>query len=208
LEKLCWDLALYSGEEFGYFKLPVAATTGSSIMPNKRNPDVAELGRGRCRELYGLADSHRAIMSGLPSSYHRDFQLGKAPLLRAIDLAGGVFDVLTRLIDGLELDPQRCDAGMSDELYAAHRASRLAAEGLPFRDAYRQVADELADGSFRAEREPGASHLGGLGQLGLEQSATELLRCAEWLGARRQVLVALPASLFGAFVQSITNVQE
>ncbi len=207
LEKLCWDLVLYSGEEFGYFKLPVAATTGSSIMPNKRNPDVAELGRARCRELYGLAASHRQIMSGLPSSYHRDFQLGKAPLLRAIDLAGGLFDVLTRVIDGLELDPQRCDSAMSDELYAAHRASRLAAEGLPFRDAYRQVADELADGSFQAEREPGASHLGGLGQLGLEQAATDLLRSAEWLGGRRQFLDALPASLFGAFALPPTKLQ-
>ncbi|MCB1598628.1 MAG: argininosuccinate lyase, partial [Xanthomonadales bacterium] len=74
LEKLCWDLLLYSTEEFGFVRLPDAFTTGSSIMPQKRNPDVLELARGRCRELRGIAEWHRQIVTGVPGSYHRDFQ--------------------------------------------------------------------------------------------------------------------------------------
>lgn len=198
LEKLCWDLVLYSGEAYGYFALPVEATTGSSIMPNKRNPDVAELGRGRCRELYGLADSHRQMMSGLPSSYHRDFQLGKAPLLRSVAIAGSLLAVLGQVIDGLAVVPERCQAHMQPELYAAHRASQLAAAGMPFRDAYRQVADELANDRFVADQALRANHLGGPGEPGLELQDADLLRSAAWLSERQRVLQALPEQLFAA----------
>ncbi len=196
LEKLCWDLCLYSGEEYGYFALPDAATTGSSIMPNKRNPDVAELGRGRCRELYGLAQSHRQIMSGLPSSYHRDFQLGKAPLLGALSLAGQLFDVLRRVIDGLQVRADRASASMSAELYAADRASELAAAGMPFRDAYRQVAAELADGSFVADRGAADAHTGARGRLDLDLAETERHLCSDWLQLHATALKALPERVF------------
>ncbi|MEZ5443836.1 MAG: lyase family protein [Lysobacterales bacterium] len=202
LEKLCWDLVLYSGEAYGYFALPVEATTGSSIMPNKRNPDVAELGRGRCRELYGLADSHRQLLSGLPSSYHRDFQLGKAPLLRAIGIGGSLLDVLTRVIDGLQVRPEHCQAAMHPELFAAHRASQLAANGMPFRDAYRQVAEELASGQFLADDSLQAEHTGGPGKPGLQQASAELLRSAEWLAERQREAQALPQRLFAAVAAS------
>ena len=196
LEKLCWDLCLYSGEEFGYFALSDAATTGSSIMPNKRNPDVAELGRGRCRELYGLAQTHRQIMSGLPSSYHRDFQLGKAPLLSALNLSAELFDVLRRVVDGLNVRADRADAAMSSDLYAADRASELAAGGMPFRDAYRQVAAELAAGDFQADRGATDAHVGARGRLALDQSAAELDLSADWIARHQQALSDLPAQLF------------
>ncbi len=196
LEKLCWDLCLYSGEEYGYFALPDAATTGSSIMPNKRNPDVAELGRGRCRELYGLAQTHRQIMSGLPSSYHRDFQLGKAPLLSALNLSGELFDVLRRVIDGLQVRADRADAAMSSDLFAADRASELAASGMPFRDAYKQVAAELAAGNFVANHGAADAHVGARGYLALDVAEEELDACAGWINQHQQSLSALPEQLF------------
>ncbi|MCB1609129.1 MAG: argininosuccinate lyase [Xanthomonadales bacterium] len=196
LEKLCWDLCLYSGEEFGYFALPDAATTGSSIMPNKRNPDVAELGRARCRELYAMAQSHRQIMSGLPSSYHRDFQLGKGPLLAAINLAAELFDVLRRVVDGLQVRSDRADAAMSDDLYAADRASLLAAAGMPFRDAYRQVAAELAAGDFAADRGAANLHTGARGSLALEVAQRELDQAGEWVQAKASALASLPQQVF------------
>jgi argininosuccinate lyase len=98
LEKYLWDLSLYSTEEFGFMQLPDAFTTGSSIMPQKRNPDVIELARGRCRELRGLAMQIDQLAAGLPSSYHRDSQLLKAPLMRALSRAGELFRVLRRLV--------------------------------------------------------------------------------------------------------------
>ena len=84
LEKWLWDVSLFSTEEFGFLALPDAFTTGSSIMPQKKNPDVVELARARCRELRGLARQVEEVAGGLPSSYHRDFQLLKRPTLAAL----------------------------------------------------------------------------------------------------------------------------
>ena len=81
LEKALWDLLIWSTDEYGFVRLPDAFTTGSSLMPQKRNPDVLELARGRCRELRGLTGLLSHLAGGLPSSYHRDHQLLKAPLL-------------------------------------------------------------------------------------------------------------------------------
>lgn len=152
LEKYFWDLALFSTEEFGFFQLPDAFTTGSSIMPQKRNPDVVELARARCRELRGLSAELAHLAGGLPSSYHRDSQLLKAPVLRALARARALFGVAQRLVPAVVPNPARLEAACDDGLYAAHEASRRAAAGLSFREAYRQVAAEILAGTFRADR--------------------------------------------------------
>ncbi len=148
LEKACWDLSLWTMEEFGFVRLPDAFTTGSSIMPQKRNPDVLELSRGTCRAIRGQAGALRELAGGLPSSYHREAQLLKAPLVALLDTADGLLAVLPRLLDGLEIHADACARACSDDLFAAHAASRLAAEGLPFRDAYKAVAREVLSGTF------------------------------------------------------------
>ncbi len=197
LEKLCWDLSLYSTEEFGFVRLPDAYTTGSSIMPQKRNPDVLELARGRCRELRGIADWHRQIVTGLPGSYHRDFQLHKRPLLAGLDAAAATFDVLTRLVPVLRIDRERCSAALTDELYAAHQAYVLVAGGMTFRDAYRQVGEAVMAGTFKPDREAlNATHTGGLGALGLDTAADELAVFDQWIGARRAHLDAVDSRVF------------
>lgn len=197
LEKLCWDLSLYSTEEFGYVRLPDAYTTGSSIMPQKRNPDVLELARGRCRELRGIADWHRQIVSGLPGSYHRDFQLHKRPLLAGIDAAASTLDVLARLIPVLSVDASRSNAAMGDELYAAHQAYALVAAGATFRDAYRQVGEAVLAGRFVPDRDAlSATHCGGPGALGLSDYAADLAGNAAVLEQRRVLLDAVEARVF------------
>ncbi len=197
LEKLCWDLSLYSTEEFGFVRLPDAFTTGSSIMPQKRNPDVLELARGRCRELRGIAEWHRQIVSGLPGSYHRDFQLHKRPLLAGLDAAAATLDVLARLVPVLQLNTARCAAAMSDELYAAHQAYVLVAAGQTFRDAYREVGEAVMAGTFVPDREAlSATHTGGLGALGLDSVAAELKAVDQWIEARRTRLDAVDARVF------------
>ncbi|MGH8427025.1 MAG: argininosuccinate lyase [Gammaproteobacteria bacterium] len=186
LEKFLWDVALYSMPEFGFLDLPDAFTTGSSIMPQKRNPDVVELARGHCRELRGHAAMIQELAGGLPSSYHRDFQLLKKPLFAAVDTAHGLLGVLIRLLPALQVNTERARAARGDELYAAHEAYRLAGEGIPFRDAYKQVAQQIKSGTFKPDRDAlAAAHLGGAGNLGLELIAKDLQQSEQWIDETR-----------------------
>ncbi len=143
LGRLATDLALWSGEELGLVELPVEITTGSSIMPQKRNPDVFELVRGRSATAQALLDEALAIPAKLGSGYHRDLQLLKAPLFRGIDLGLATCAVMARALAGVRF---RRDRGpLPPELFAAEAAYRLVLdEGIPFREAYRRVAAELA----------------------------------------------------------------
>jgi len=187
LEKFLWDVALYSMPEFGFLDLPDAFTTGSSIMPQKRNPDVVELARARCRELRGHAAMLQELAGGLPSSYHRDFQLLKKPLFAALDTSRDLLAVLLRLVPGLKVNAERARAACGDDLYAAHEATRLAQQGLPFRDAYKQVAQQLQDGTFKPDRTAlKSTHVGGVGNLGLELMATECKQAENWISATRR----------------------
>lgn len=187
LEKFLWDVSLYSTEEFGFLKLPDAFTTGSSIMPQKKNPDVVELARGRCRELRGAAGLVEQLASGLPSSYHRDFQLLKQPLITALRHADDLFAVLGPLLPALQVKAEAAAAASSDELYAAHQAYVLVQQGLPFREAYRKVAQQIQEGTFAPDRAAlTATHLGGAGNLALDALDADLARARAWIEARQK----------------------
>lgn len=151
LEKFLWDVALYSTEEFGFFEFPDSMVTGSSIMPQKKNPDVVELARACCRELRGRASMIREIASGLPSNYHRDLQLLKEPVFRTIDRGHELLDILLLLLTDLQPRTDSLRTAMSPELWAAHEASHLAAHGLPFRDAYQRVSTQIQNGEFSTQ---------------------------------------------------------
>ncbi|MDE1887986.1 MAG: argininosuccinate lyase [Gammaproteobacteria bacterium] len=182
MEKFLWDVALYSMPEFGFVDLPDAFTTGSSIMPQKRNPDVVELARGRCRELRGYAAMIQELAAGLPSSYHRDMQLLKRPLFAVIDTAQEWLDLLIRLVPALQVNVGRAAAACSDELYATHAAYQRVQHGVPFRDAYQQVAQQIADGSFDPDRAAlNATHFGGAGNLGLDLIETGVKQAEQWV---------------------------
>nr|WP_320131744.1 lyase family protein [uncultured Holophaga sp.] len=152
LERAFWDLALFTMEELGFAALPDAFTTGSSIMPQKRNPDVVELSRGTCRKLRGQAALVHEIAGGLPSSYHRDIQLLKGAFISTLKTASGMFAVLPALLDGITVNAGKCAAACSDELWAAHEATALAMEGMPFRDAYKVVGKQVLSGEFHPDR--------------------------------------------------------
>jgi argininosuccinate lyase len=190
LEKALWDLALFSTEEFGFLRLPDAFTTGSSLMPQKRNPDAVELARARCRELRGLAGLLAHLAGGLPSSYHRDLQLLKAPFLESLAKGEELFQVCARLLPGLEIQDTTCAAACTQELYAAQEACRLAALGLPFRDAYLAVARRIQDGSFTPPAAPAAA------ELDLAGTALALAHSSRWLEQRRADLDHCTEALF------------
>ncbi len=144
LGRLAADILLFYTPEFAFVELTDAVTTGSSIMPQKRNPDVFELIRGRSATALACLVETIGVYSRLPSGYNRDLQLVKAPLFRGIDVCSQVLAVLPAALEGLRFLPEniRLDPG----IHAAARANELAArEGLPFREAYRRVAAEIAN---------------------------------------------------------------
>jgi len=152
LEKFYWDLALYSTEEFGFVSLPAEFTTGSSIMPQKRNPDVIELCRARCAQLRAWRTEIEQLAGGLPSNYHRDFQLQKEPLMRCVAGLRGLLEITLRLLPGLRINAERCAAACTPELYSAAEAYRRVQSGeLAFRDAYAQVGQEITASGARVE---------------------------------------------------------
>jgi len=144
LGRLAADLVLWSSREFGFVTLPEAMTTGSSIMPQKRNPDVFELVRGRTATAQACLLEALAITAKLPSGYHRDLQLLKAPLFRGLDLARDTLDIMAAALAGVRFRADRIQ--LPPELGATEEAYRLVLEqGLPFRDAYQRVAARYRD---------------------------------------------------------------
>jgi argininosuccinate lyase len=142
LARLAADLMLFYTQEFRFVALPDNMTTGSSIMPQKRNPDVLELVRGASATLQAALVEILGLPAKLPSGYQRDLQRLKAPLFRAIDLAGDSAQVMAALIGELKFLPE--NIRMDDSIHAAERANRLVTEqGLSFREAYRRVAADL-----------------------------------------------------------------
>jgi argininosuccinate lyase len=143
LGRMASDLLLFYTQEFAFVSLAAAVTTGSSIMPQKRNPDVLELLRASSSTAQAALDESLMITAKLPSGYHRDLQRLKLPLFRSIDLAVDSVDIMAFLLEGLEFRPDRIR--LDDSIYATAEAYRLVREeGIPFREAYKQVAKQYA----------------------------------------------------------------
>jgi len=162
VRRLAWDLSLFSSAEFGFVALPPFAITGSSIMPNKRNPDLAELLRTSAATVGGCLSELLQVTS-LPSGYHRDLQATKAPLVRAVRVARESLGLVPALLAGLEFDADRMRSAIEPAMLATDRAVELAATGVAFREAYRRVAGSLegiepgdAGASVEARVSPGA----------------------------------------------------
>lgn len=144
LGRIAADLVLFASAEFAFVKLDESITTGSSIMPQKRNPDVFELMRGKTSEAWAALQEIVGVTSKMTSGYHRDMQLLKKPLMRAVDSVIASAAVMAHALRHVHFIPQNLLAAMDPGLFAAERANRLVAEeGLPFREAYRRVKDEL-----------------------------------------------------------------
>ncbi len=147
LGRLAADVCLFATSEFGFVKLPHAFTTGSSMLPQKRNPDVFELARGRTAQAFAALNEVLLVTAKMTSGYHRDYQLMKAPLFRGLDGVRDTARILAHAIPAIAFDSARLSAAMDPSLHAAERACRLVVEqGLTFREAYQRVK-EAASGS-------------------------------------------------------------
>jgi argininosuccinate lyase len=140
LGRIAADVCLFATAEFGFVRLPTAFTTGSSIMPQKRNPDVFEIARGRTAEAVAALGEVLSITGKLTSGYHRDLQGIKKPLFRGLDSVRDTAVVMAHALPGLAFDGARMAAAIDDSMHDAERANRLASgQGIPFREAYRRV---------------------------------------------------------------------
>lgn len=145
LGRLAAELCLFASAEFGFVKLSHQFTTGSSIMPQKRNPDVFEIARGRSAESVGALNEVLGIMGKMTSGYHRDLQLVKKPLFRGLQSVRDTAVVMAIALGGIEFVKDRLDAAMDESMLATKQAYELVVkEKIPFRDAYRRIKDNLS----------------------------------------------------------------
>jgi argininosuccinate lyase len=165
LGKLAMDVCLFINQNFGFIAFPDELTTGSSIMPHKKNPDVFEIIRGRCNQLIALPTQISLLSTNLPSGYHREFQLLKEVLFPAIDQVKDCLQMATYALEHIEIKQNILEDEKYRYLYSVEEVNRLVLEGTPFRDAYKIVGQQIADGSFDPDRQVAHTHAGSLGNL-------------------------------------------
>ena len=165
LSKLAFDACLFNSQNFSFLKLPDSCTTGSSIMPHKKNPDVFELIRAKSNKLQALPEQIILVINNLPSGYFRDLQIIKEVFLPAFDELEDCLRMTTYIIQRMEVNAHILDNPMYDPIFSVEEVNRLAAKGVPFRDAYKQVALQIAQGTYRADKQIRHTHEGSIGNL-------------------------------------------
>ncbi len=176
LSKAAQDLILFSMPEFSYFTLPKELCSGSSIMPQKRNPDMLELIRGKSATLSGYAQQVKQVIRSLPSGYNRDFQETKEPFLRGMALTYRSLKVMSLTLKKLQVNREVLETAMPPEIYATDAAIEKVQQGMSFRDAYREVGTHLEElkGRTPAESLSLRTSIGTPGNLGLEETRKEI----------------------------------
>ena len=165
VSKLAFDACLYNSQNFGFIRLPAECTTGSSIMPHKKNPDVFELIRARCNKLQALPQQIVLIMNNLPSGYFRDLQEIKEAFLPAFDQLLECLEMARYIVERIEVNEHILDDPRYDLMFSVEEVNRLAAAGMPFRDAYRKVGLDIEAGRFRPNKAVHHTHAGSIGNL-------------------------------------------
>ena len=165
LAKMAFDACLFNCQNFGFVKLPKECTTGSSIMPHKKNPDVFELIRAKSNKLQSLPQQIMMIMNNLPVGYFRDLQIIKEVFLPAFDELNDCLRMAAYIINKMEVNEHILDNPMYDPMFSVEEVNRLAAAGMPFRDAYKKVGLEIEAGEFKANKDIHHTHEGSIGNL-------------------------------------------
>ena len=165
IAKMAFDACLFNSQNFSFVKLPKECTTGSSIMPHKKNPDVFELIRAKCNKLQSLPQQVTLIMNNLPVGYFRDLQIIKEVFLPAFDELKDCLQMAAYIINRIEVNEHILDNSIYDPIFSVEEVNRLAAAGMPFRDAYKKVGLDIEAGTFRADKHIRHTHEGSIGNL-------------------------------------------
>ena len=165
LSKLAFDACMFNSQNFGFIKLPDQFTTGSSIMPHKKNPDVFELTRAKCNKLQGLPQQITLISNNLPSGYFRDLQIIKEVFLPSFDELKDCLRMVTHMMREVKVNEQILDDDKYALLFSVEEVNRLVLEGMPFRDAYKQVGLNIEAGKFVPVKKVHHTHEGSIGNL-------------------------------------------
>ena len=169
LAKLCMDVCLYMGQDFNFISFPDALTTGSSIMPHKKHPDLFELVRGKCNALQALPNQLTLLTTNLPSGYHRELQLAKGPIIEAVEELKACLDILLFSLPQLEVKKDITKQKKYDYLFSVDTLNADVLAGKPFREAYRDLGKAIEAGEYTPNRKIPHTHLGSIGNLGLEE---------------------------------------
>ncbi|MCD8042727.1 MAG: argininosuccinate lyase [Tannerellaceae bacterium] len=165
LSKLAFDACMFNSQNFGFIKLPDEFTTGSSIMPHKKNPDVFELTRAKCNKIQALPQQITLITNNLPSGYFRDLQIIKEVFLPTFDELKECLQMVTYMMKEVEVNKQILDDPKYALLFSVEEVNRLVLEGVPFRDAYKQVGLAIEAGEFTPDKQVNHTHEGSIGNL-------------------------------------------
>lgn len=165
LAKMAFDACMFNCQNFNFVKLPKECTTGSSIMPHKKNPDVFELIRAKSNKIQSLPQQIMLIMNNLPVGYFRDLQIIKEVFLPAFDELKDCLQMASYIINKMEVNEHILDNSMYDPMFSVEEVNKLASAGMPFRDAYKKVGLEIEAGTFKADRNIHHTHEGSIGNL-------------------------------------------
>jgi argininosuccinate lyase len=169
ISKLAFDACMYTSQNFGFIKLPDEFTTGSSIMPHKKNPDVFELTHAKCNKLQSLPQQITLITNNLPSGYFRDLQIIKEVFVPAFAELRDCIEMTTMMMAQVKVNENILDEKRYDFLFSVEEVNRLTLEGMPFRDAYKKVGLEIESGNFTPDKNIAHTHEGSVGNLCNEQ---------------------------------------
>jgi argininosuccinate lyase len=169
LSKLAMDACLFNSQNFGFISLPDQYTTGSSIMPHKKNPDVFELTRAKCNKIQSLPQQITLISNNLPSGYFRDMQIIKEIFLPSFGELKDCLQMVTQMMNEVKINEHILDDEKYSLIFSVEEVNRLVLEGVPFRDAYKQVGLAIESGRFKTDRQVAHTHEGSIGNLCNEQ---------------------------------------
>ena len=165
VSRLAFDACLYNSQNFGFIKLPDQYTTGSSIMPHKKNPDVFDLTRAKCNRLQALPSQITLILNNLPSGYFRDMQLIKEAFLPAFDELKSILAMVNAMLSEVKVNTSLADDDRYKYMFSVEEVNRLTHDGMPFRDAHKKVGLDIEAGKFEPVREVHHTHEGSIGNL-------------------------------------------
>ena len=185
LSKLAFDACLFNSQNSGFIKLPDQFTTGSSIMPHKKNPDVFELTRAKCNKIQGLPQQITLIANNLPSGYFRDLQIIKELFLPAFDELKDCLQMVTHMMREVKVNEHILDDERYALMFSVEEVNRRVVAGVPFRDAYKQVGLEIEAGQFKPNKQVAHTHEGSIGNLCNEQIAQLMQTVVKGFGFER-----------------------